>query len=73
MSRALLLALLLLTALLAGCARCHESAPAVPDLGAPLACASDPHSPCPAGCACREHDRVCVPTPQRPEADCRRR
>jgi len=63
-----------LSLLLAGCGGpCQEPAPAAPDLGDPLACTSDPHSPCPAGCACREHDRVCMPTPQRPEADCRRR
>jgi len=61
-----------LSFVLAGCGGPCPS-PSTPDLGNPLACSDDPRSPCPAGCSCREHDRVCVPTPQRPGADCRRR
>lgn len=59
--------------LLAGCGGpCQEPAPAAPDLGDPLACTSDPLSPCPTGCGCREHDHRCVPNPMTPGADCRR-
>jgi len=56
---------------LAACCPCPPPAPAVDAGAAPFACLADPVSPCPPGCGCREHDRVCVPTPQRPEADCR--
>lgn len=66
MNRALLLAVLLIS----GCGPCRD--PATADLGNSLACTSDPRSPCPTGCGCREHDRVCVPSPMTPDADCRR-
>lgn len=64
--------MLLFSVLLAACSPYHEPAPTATDLGDPFACANDPRSPCPTGCNCREHDRICVPNPMTPDASCRR-